>query len=47
MAIMICPRCNGCGEIWIDYGTESTAATHKSTCPSCGGKGYVTDMGGT
>jgi len=44
MAIMKCPKCGGCGEIIVDPGKEQTAAPYKTTCPSCGGKGYVTDQ---
>jgi len=43
MAIMKCPRCGGCGEIWMNYGEQTAAAPHKTLCPSCGGRGYVTD----
>lgn len=42
MAIMKCPKCDGSGSFWTSQ--EGTAsAGYMSTCPSCGGTGYVTD----
>ncbi len=46
MAIMTCPRCGGCGQVWVDpgYGGLSTSvAPYPIVCPSCHGAGYVTD----
>jgi len=44
MALMKCPKCGGCGETVEQPGLTTTGATLPSTCPSCGGKGYVTDI---
>lgn len=43
MAIMKCPKCGGSGVVWQTYGDNTTAAPTKSPCPSCNGRGYVTD----
>ena len=40
--VIVCPKCHGSGEV-IQGDSNSTAGTYKSTCPSCQGKGYVTD----
>jgi len=44
MAILKCPKCGGSGEIvyYPPYNSTSAAPT-KTVCPSCNGKGYVTD----
>jgi len=40
--IMTCPKCHGSGKIWPDDADTVTGISWH-TCPSCGGKGYVTD----
>lgn len=42
MAIMKCPKCGGSGEV-LEGDPNTTAGQYKTTCPSCSGKGYVTD----
>lgn len=43
--IMTCPKCRGSGKVYPDD-VETTTGVSWSTCPSCGGKGYVTDVPG-
>ena len=44
--IMNCPKCGGCGKMWIDTsngGQPTSLAPYSAACSSCGGTGYVTD----
>lgn len=41
--IMTCPKCQGNGKGWVDYGDSNSVGYHATICNSCGGLGYVTD----
>lgn len=43
MSIIACPRCGGSGAI-LEGNENTTAGIQKQICPSCSGRGYVTDQ---
>ena len=39
---MRCPKCDGGGQVW-NYQEGPATDRYSSTCPSCGGLGYIPD----
>jgi hypothetical protein len=40
-APIACPRCGGAASIWVEPAPGSSIAGYRTSCPGCGGRGWV------